>query len=132
VTTGPSRLGELLLDKALITPDMLDYALQVQRQGGFRQRLGEILVQLGAATTGEILKAVSDQIAGTHFSFRLGDLLVARGVATADQISMALDVQAVDGGRLGEILVAHGVLTETKLLEELERLHDTHVDRGVG
>ena len=132
MTTGPSRLGELLLDKALITREVLDYALQVQRQGQFRQRLGEILVQLGAATTGEILKAVSDQIAGTHFSFRLGDLLVGRGVATAEQINAALEVQAVHGGRLGEILVAHAVLTETKLLEELERLHYTHVERRVG
>jgi hypothetical protein len=87
---------------------------------------------LGAATTGEILKAVSDQIAGTHFSFRLGDLLVARGVATAEQINAALEVQAVHGGRLGEILVEHAVLSETKLLEELERLHYTHVERRVG
>ena len=132
MTTGPSRLGELLVDKALITPALLDYALQVQRQGEFRQRLGEILVQLGAATTGEILKAVSDQLASSRFSFRLGDLLVAKGVATADQINAALDAQAVHGGRLGEILVARGVLTETKLLEELERLHDSNIDRRVG
>jgi glycosyltransferase XagB len=132
VTTGPSRLGELLVDKALITPELLDYALQVQRQGEFRQRLGEILVQLGAATASEILKAVTDQLAGNRFSFRLGDLLVAKGLATRDQISMALDVQRVDGGRLGEILVARGVLTETKLLEVLERLHDAHVIRHAG
>ncbi len=132
MTTGPSRLGELLVDKGLITPELLDYALQVQRQGEFRQRLGEILVQLGAATASEILKAVSDQLAGSRFSFRLGDLLVAKGLATSDQISIALDIQAVEGGRLGEILVARGVLTETKLLEELERLHYTHVERRVG
>jgi hypothetical protein len=111
---------------------MLDYALQVQRQGEFRQRLGEILVQLGAATASDILKAVSDQLAGSRFSFRLGDLLVARGLATTEQINAALEVQAVHGGRLGEILVEHGVLTETKLLEELERLHDTYVARRVG
>ena len=132
MTSGPSRLGELLVDKALITPELLDYALQVQRQGEFRQRVGEILVQLGAVPASEILKALSDQLAGNRFSFRLGDLLVAKGLATPDQISMALDVQAVDGGRLGEILVARGVLTETKLLEVLERLHDAYVIRHAG
>ena len=127
MTTGPSRLGELLVDKALITPELLDYALQVQRQGQFRQRLGEILVQLGAATASEILTTLSDQLASRRFSFRLGDLLVAEGLATTDQISVALDLQATAGGRLGEILVARGVLTETKLLEVLERLHDAHL-----
>jgi hypothetical protein len=132
VTTGPSRLGELLVDKAFISPELLDYALHVQRQGEFRQRLGEILVQLGAATASDILKTLSDQLAGSRFSFRLGDLLVARGLATTDQISIALDIQALEGGRLGEILVERGVLTETKLLEELERLHDGHVGPSVG
>jgi hypothetical protein len=42
------RLGEVLIQRELVTPEQLDEALARQRIGG--HRLGEVLLSMGAIT----------------------------------------------------------------------------------
>lgn len=53
------RLGELLVERKVVTPDQLDEALRVQKtQGGL---LGEVLVSLGYATEESVVQTLSAQ-----------------------------------------------------------------------
>ncbi|MCK4423667.1 MAG: hypothetical protein KAV18_06310 [Candidatus Omnitrophica bacterium] len=54
------RLGELLLEKSLITQEQLDKAVEEQKRSN-SPRIGEILVELGFVTEEDILVALSAQ-----------------------------------------------------------------------
>lgn len=54
------RLGELLLNEGLITPEQLDKALSAQRRGG--ERLGKTLISLGFISEENILQALERQL----------------------------------------------------------------------
>lgn len=54
------KLGELLLDRKVITQEQLDRALKVQQQKG-GGLLGEILVALGYATEEAVAQALTSQ-----------------------------------------------------------------------
>jgi general secretion pathway protein E len=55
----PLRLGQILVQARVVTDDIIEEALA--RAGRDRQRLGEALVTLGAATVEDVLKAVAAQ-----------------------------------------------------------------------
>jgi general secretion pathway protein E len=57
VTTATSRLGELLVKEALITPEVLDVAVEWMRNSG--ESLGEALVTMGVVAPGDILRVVA-------------------------------------------------------------------------
>ncbi|MEM6860636.1 MAG: hypothetical protein AAGD10_04635 [Myxococcota bacterium] len=54
------RLGELLMQRGLITAEMLGEALQVQRRRGLR--LGTALVRLGRITEQQLVRALSERL----------------------------------------------------------------------
>ena len=54
------RLGEILIDKGLITRIQLDNSLSKQRSSG--NRLGEILVENGLITEDELLEVMSERL----------------------------------------------------------------------
>ncbi|NLC38886.1 MAG: Flp pilus assembly complex ATPase component TadA [Clostridia bacterium] len=56
------KLGELLMEKGLITEEQLLQALQVQKENGGQPRLGKILVNLGFVTELSITEALSLQL----------------------------------------------------------------------
>jgi general secretion pathway protein E len=62
----PPRLGQILVRARVITDDVLEEALT--RATRDRQRLGEVLVALGAATVEDVLKAVAAQEALPYLS----------------------------------------------------------------
>jgi type IV pilus assembly protein PilB len=53
------QLGELLIERGIITKDKLDYALNVQKKHG--GQIGEILVELGYAKEEDIAQALTTQ-----------------------------------------------------------------------
>jgi len=53
---------------------------------------------------------------------RLGDLLIRGGLVTLDDVNLAVEHQAVHGGRLGECLVTIGALSQSRLDAFLHRL----------
>jgi general secretion pathway protein E len=65
-TTAASRLGDILLKEALITPEVLDLALnRVQTSG---ELLGEALVSMGAVGASDVLRVVALQHGLTYLS----------------------------------------------------------------
>src|ERR1700685_3488185 len=54
------RLGEILIQKHLITGEDLDRALDLQRERG--DKLGKILVDLGFVAHRDVLSALSEQL----------------------------------------------------------------------
>ncbi|MBI3682408.1 MAG: Flp pilus assembly complex ATPase component TadA [Acidobacteria bacterium] len=60
------RLGEMLIERKLITPEELDRALEIQKERGAREsggeKIGKILVDLGFLSMRDMLAALSDQL----------------------------------------------------------------------
>src|SRR5579863_3747298 len=54
------RLGEILIQRHLITSEDLDRALELQRERG--DKIGKILVDLGFVAVRDVLSALSDQL----------------------------------------------------------------------
>jgi general secretion pathway protein E len=54
------RLGELLIERKLITPDDLERALELQKERG--DKLGKTLVDMGFIALRDVLTALSDQL----------------------------------------------------------------------
>ena len=54
------RLGEILIERRLITQEDLDRALELQRERG--DKLGKILVDLGFVAHRDVLAALSEQL----------------------------------------------------------------------
>jgi hypothetical protein len=122
-----SSLGNLLLERGVISPEQLDTALAIQRQQG--GMLGEILTSRGWVTPLSIAAAVARQKAeaatvvpsasapsrGSNWK-PLGTLLVEKGMISDVQLKQALAVQNEEGGFLGEILVDKGWLTAADLV----------------
>lgn len=86
------------------------------------KRLGEILVESGAATPEDLEAALAEQ---RHIPARqrLGDILVAQGKVTRADLERVLDAQQRDPslGRLGEILAQWGMLEPADIEAALER-----------
>jgi type IV pilus assembly protein PilB len=55
------RLGDLLVKEKLITPEQLDQAVKVQKDGGGKDRLGSVLVKLGFVTDEDVTNFLSRQ-----------------------------------------------------------------------
>jgi type IV pilus assembly protein PilB len=74
------RLGEVLLQRELVTREQLDEALARQRMG--RRRLGEVLISMGAITQEQLSWALSESlhIPFVELSDEVIDLEVARSL----------------------------------------------------
>ena len=64
------RLGELLLEKGLITEEQCQRALDVQKKSG--KRLGQTIIELGFVKEEELLQVLSKQMALPHIWLRKG------------------------------------------------------------
>jgi hypothetical protein len=95
------KMGELLLDKGMISMSQLDTALEDQSQNG--GRLGPILVSLGYISAQDIDRALPAQPVS-----RLGERLIENRVITEKQLQEALEYQKENSGLLGEALVSLG------------------------
>jgi hypothetical protein len=118
-------LGDVLLQRGLITEAQLRQALDEQQEEG--GRLGEILFARGWVSPIELRDALAEQhgldlrVESTQgaqmarephtSSFALGQLLVHRGDITERQLDTALAEQSKTKQRLGQILIAHGAVT---------------------
>ena len=56
------RLGDLLLEKKIITEENLMNALKIQKESNFTKKLGEILIQEGYTTQKEMARELSSQL----------------------------------------------------------------------
>ncbi len=107
------QLGQLLLQKGIISEKQLSEAIAYQsNQGG---RLGDILISLGYAEKQQ-LEAMIPKGAK---KLRIGELLVERGHISQEQLASALDFQRKSGGRLGDILLSLNMVSTETLFREL-------------
>ena len=137
-------LGAILVERGLLTEDLLKGALREQRRSG--RLLGEILVEAGLVSAFSLTRALSEQH-GVHLKTNgnseppevstsaqqtrptewrpLGKVLVENGYLTKIQLEQALAEQLTSGGRrlLGEILVATGSLSPLQLARALGEQH---------
>jgi len=58
-TTTPKQVGQVLVEKGLVTDAQIRQALARQKQGGHRKLLGEMIVELGFCTEDQIVEALA-------------------------------------------------------------------------
>ncbi|MBG81128.1 MAG: ATPase [Phycisphaerae bacterium] len=73
-------LGEMLLQRGLLSQEDLDRALEHQLQSGHQKLLGEVLQQLGIATESQVLEVIAE----------------GYGVPFVDQVARVADPRALD------------------------------------
>lgn len=110
-----SRLGELLVDEALITPDQLAEALRVQSSLDTYTPLGQILMTRGWLTRSQLTNLLRRH----RKRARLGDLLVRAKRITPEQLQTALARQQQVRLPLGRTLMELGYVTEVTMREAL-------------
>jgi type IV pilus assembly protein PilB len=119
-TTAP-RVGDLLLDRGLITPEQIDRALAYQKSGGHRRLLGEVLIELEMVTADQVMQVLAEAY-GVPFA-RLSPQLIDPQLATL------LDREFLETQRVlplflveGQLTVAMAEPTNVFVIEEIERL----------
>ncbi len=70
IRSKPKRLGELLVEKGLITEEQCKHALDTQKKTG--KRLGQVIIELGFIKEDELLQILSKQMALPHIWLRKG------------------------------------------------------------
>jgi MSHA biogenesis protein MshE len=115
------RIGDLLIEKGVITKEQLVEALKRQKESG--QKLGKVLVDMGAITSEQAMEHLGQQRM-PRSKVRLGDLLVEKGVISDQQLKQALDEQKKSGHKLGRTLTNLGLVTEDQILDLLSRQLD--------
>ncbi|MFH1061781.1 MAG: hypothetical protein V1747_02715 [Candidatus Omnitrophota bacterium] len=99
------QLGQLLMEKEIITHGQLDQALEIQlKDGGL---LGQILIKLGFVTEQQIEDSVFEQ---TTNSQKLENVLMEMGIITQEQINLANDLEKKEGSFFAQNIIKLGFL----------------------
>jgi general secretion pathway protein E len=136
------KLGEILLERALVTREDLDRALEIQRERG--DKLGRILVDLGFIAQKDLLQALSDQLGvplahidgppavspeterlSSQF-LRQAKILPLRLEGQSLTLAMAdpLDFETLSAARMATGLdILPEIATESEILDALERYY---------
>jgi type IV pilus assembly protein PilB len=118
------RLGELLLEDGVLTADQLEEALaaQANQPFGSRQKLGEVIVELGLADELRIARAVSNQL-------RLRFVTLDELLSVPESVTRLLSRQLADRHQAvaiakegGTITVALGDPTNVLALDDIRLL----------
>jgi type IV pilus assembly protein PilB len=115
--TAPSvALGEVLLERKLITAEQLDAAIERQRTSN--RRIGQLLIELGFTTADAVLGALSVQLGVP--STRLNDFRVTASAVRALPEKLARKHQAVPLQKVGQVLqIAIAVPKDLEALDDL-------------
>ena len=135
----PRLMGQILIERGLITDVQLMESLRCQREEGRRGRLGDILVRLGYVTDEQIFVVLEDQYerrrirrhGSSSYAMtdepptlqnrgRLGELLCELGILSEAGLRMALNQQKKNPEeKLGAILLRLGIVTRDQILDAL-------------
>lgn len=113
------HLGEILLSLHAVSRWQLSRALELQND--MPKKIGQLLVELGYTSRGNVEQALSNQVIGEcgtdccHQRRSLGELLLQANRVTPGQLEKALVVQRQTQAYLGDILVQQGILDEDEL-----------------
>ena len=122
--SAPERLGDVLVQRGLVTREKLEEGLARQRSGG--RRLGEILLSMGVITQEQLSWALSESL---HIPFvELSDEVIDLEVARSLPEPVLRRHEAVPVLRVGdELTVLLADPTNRHAAIELEALTGTHV-----
>jgi len=123
----PRKLGDYLLESDLITAEQLQQALESQTSSD--KKLGDIIVDMGFLTLGEMSMVLSRQMKDGYFpaKSRFGDLLVESGIITEEQLEEALRLQEGKPGqkdkpeKIGKILETLAYVRKDEITEAISR-----------
>ncbi|MBU1043808.1 MAG: hypothetical protein KJ915_05350 [Candidatus Omnitrophica bacterium] len=105
------QLGQLLVEKEVITHAQLDQALEIQlKEGGL---LGQILIKLGFVTEQQIENSVFEQ---TTNSQKLENVLLEMGIITPEQIKQANELEEKEGSFFAKNIITLGFLSAEDLV----------------
>lgn len=121
------RIGELMLQRGLITQTQLTQALAEQKHSGVQ--LGEICIQHGWVSQAQLKRIITGQRRTNMMrgKVRIGEVLMQRGLINQVQLTQALAEQKQSGARLGDILVQHGWVSQTQLRQALHQQRRTNI-----
>jgi uncharacterized OsmC-like protein len=118
-TSGFELSGEILVSLGKITRTQLEHAIKLKRDGS--KPLGEILVQMGACTPGDVRNCLAAQEAISESVVDsiglIGDLLVQHGRITPDQLTEALRMQHVGRQPLHAVLISMGACSKAAIAQ---------------
>ena len=109
------RIGDILLQEGLLTPEQLEQALAVQKTQPVSLPLGEVCVELKFLSRSDLNKLLRAH----HKRIYLGELLANLGLVTEAQVREALQIQKTERKKLGQVLVEKGWITEANLINTL-------------
>ncbi|MDR2443397.1 MAG: hypothetical protein LBE31_07755, partial [Deltaproteobacteria bacterium] len=117
-TVRSVRLGEILLQENLISPEELNQALERQQGEDKGRRLGEILVTMGLLEHEHIDKAL--KIQESMKETKLGEIILKQKIGAPDKVAAALREQKQSEGPIATSGAAvHTVKVETLKLDGL-------------
>jgi two-component system chemotaxis sensor kinase CheA len=111
------RFGEVLLQEGLITEDELNEALERQKNEDKGRRLGEILVSMGKLDHEHVEKAIKIQ-EGLKET-KLGEFILKRKIGAPEKVAAALREQKQSEGGQVQAPGQHTVKVETQKLDGL-------------
>ncbi len=122
------RLGEILVERGLLTDGGLRRALDEQARTG--RLLGEILIERGWISAAELADALAEQDVPSAADADtdaprpptrplIGRLLIEKGLITEPALAQALETQRSRWRPIGQILVGMGVLSQQDLARTL-------------
>lgn len=106
-TSAPAlRIGDILVQRGVVTAEALDEAVAIQRAGSWSERLGAILLHAGQVTRDQLDQAVDEslrRILYALFLWRDGEFVFYAGAASDVQdvsVNLELDRLILEGLRL--------------------------------
>jgi type IV pilus assembly protein PilB len=115
VSQPETRLGELLLQRRLVTPPDLQEALDAQQSAPAYVPLGQLLIDRGLITRRQLHLLLE----WAKMRPKLGEMLIKAGAIAEAQLTRALEEQPRLGLPLGETLIRLGYLTEEQMRQAL-------------
>lgn len=116
----PKKLGEILVERKVVTEQQLLAALDIQHSK--KIPLGEILVEQGYVEQEKLEAALARQ-----YGSQLGEILIKRKMINFEKLLQAFDVQRSDARPLGDILTELQLIKEEDLLQALAKQYNLDV-----
>jgi len=116
----PKKLGEILVERNLVTEQQLLAALDIQRSK--KLPLGEILVGQGYIEQDKMDAALARQ-----YGSRLGEILISNKMINFEKLLQAFDLQRTQARPLGDILIELKYVKEEDLLQALAKQHNLEI-----
>jgi type IV pilus assembly protein PilB len=121
-----AKIGELLVQKRLITHEQLQLALSLQRKQGKDKRLGEILLESGYITREELSLALAVQFGYPYI--KIGNCTIKQEILSLLPREIVLRFQVLPIDRIEDVLTVAMVNPLDKLaIDQMQKLTQSSV-----